>query len=159
MPHFDHPILDEVAALQVPCPEDIVINHGAALVIRGVRAEHDDGDIDATISLDNSDHLLRLPGWTTSLKEVGKRADGSTITVSVVHDAERRFDFHAWDFSVPRYEATGKGRVSLEEQKTRAEQDERTGIWVATLEYVRETKQSTGRPQDRADIELIDGRA
>ena len=30
-------LIDEIAALGMPYPEEVIINHGAALVIRGVR--------------------------------------------------------------------------------------------------------------------------
>lgn len=139
MASFDHQILHEVAALQLPFPEQVVINHGSALVVRGLRAEHEHGDIDILTSEQNLQYLRETLGWR-EYDNAGKTA---------VQDDARRFDVHLWD------EAAGK-RLTLEQEIIRSEQDESTGIWVASLELVRETKLSTGRPQDEADIELID---
>jgi hypothetical protein len=156
MPRFDHPILKEVAALGMPRPNEVVINHGAALVARGVRAEHEIGDIDFSTSLENIIFLREELGWRAVSMVVGRKGDGTDMTMTATRDSRDRFDAHRWDFSPPRYRRTGKGRIYLPEQLERAEQDEDTGIYVATLEYVRETKQGTDRAKDREDIELID---
>ena len=156
MPRFDHPILEEVASLGPPRPDEIVINHGAALVVRGIRSEHEIGDIDFSTSLENITFLREELGWRAVSMVVGVKRDGSDMTMIATRDQMDRFDAHRWDFSPPRYARTGKGRIYLPEQLERAEQDERTGIYVATLEYVREMKQGTDREKDREDIELID---
>ena len=156
MPKFEHPIIDEVAGLDLPYPEEIVINHGAALVIRGLRPEHPDGDIDFSTNLENIRYLREQLGWRAVSMNVGLKADGTMKTIIATRDPRERFDAHRWDFSMPRYRKTGKGRIYLPEQGALSEQDDRTGIWVAKLEYVRETKLETGRPQDEEDIELID---
>ncbi len=139
MTRFSHPIVQEVAALELPRPDQVVINHGSALVVRGLRDEHDDGDIDILTSEQNIHYLRDTLGWQ-EYDNAGKRA---------VQDDARRFDVHAWD-------AVPGGRLQLADEIERSEQDETTGIWVASLELVRETKLGTGRPQDEKDIDLID---
>ena len=156
MPKFEHPIIDEVAKLNLPYPEEVVINHGAALVIRGLRPEHIDGDIDFSTNFENIRYLREELGWLALPMNVGLKPDGKMKTITATRDSENRFDGHRWDFSMSRYRRTGKGRIYLPEQGARSEQDDRTGIWVAKLELVHETKLETGRPQDEEDVELID---
>src|SRR5690606_36376402 len=134
---FTQPIIQDVAALQLPAPEQVVINHGSALVIRGLRAEHEHGDIDILTSEQNLQYLRQTPGWS-EYDNAGRTA---------VQDDARRFDVHAWDESP-------SGRLLLDDEIARSEQDKTTRIWVASLELVRETTLGTGRPQDEADIEL-----
>lgn len=156
MPHFEHPIINEVVGLKLPYPEEVIINHGAALVVRGLRKEHFDGDIDFSTNLENIRYLREQLGWQAVSMNVGLKSDGTMKTILATRDVNSRFDAHRWDFSMSRYRHTSKGRIYLPEQGARSEQDERTGIWIANLEYVRETKLETGREKDIADIKLID---
>lgn len=149
-------IIDEVAALGMPSPEESVITHGGALVVWGIRPEHEDGDIDIATSLENNQFVERELGFRAMRMIVGIQADGSEQTVIARRDLKGRFDMHRWDFSPKRYQQTGKGRLYLPELYLRSIQDEHTGIWVALPELVRETKQGSGRAKDRLDIELVD---
>lgn len=148
--------IDEVAALGMPNPEGIVINHGAALVIHGIRAEHDDGDIDAAVDFDNIQYLENELGFRAVRMVVGISRRNQERTVISRRDDKDRFDFHRWDFSMHRYNQTGKGRLYLPELIDMSDQDDQTGIWVARPELVRLTKLATGRPKDAEDVELID---
>jgi len=156
MAQFDHLIIDEVAALKLPRPEEIVINHGGALVVRGLRLEHIWGDIDFATSLENIQYLREELGWRATAQVVGIKPDGTERTITATHDSRRRFDAHRWTFSVPRYQRSGKGRIYLPEQIERSDQDDVTGICVASLELVRETKLETGRSKDEEDVALIE---
>ena len=131
--------MQEVVALQLPHPHEVVINHGSALVIRGLRDEHVDGDIDILTSARNIRYVTDVLGWE-SLDLDGKTA---------YRDSGGRFDMHLWDGSPRR-------RLLLADEIARSDQDETTGIWVASLELVRETKVLAGRDKDIADITLID---
>lgn len=139
MARFDHPIVAEVASLDLPYPEQVVINHGSALVVRGLRDEHQDGDIDMLTSQRNIDYLVGELGWRAY--EQNDR--------TAYRDSAGRFDVHLWD-------GTSGRRLLVADEIVRSDQDEATSIWIASLELVRETKLDTGRPQDIADIALID---
>ena len=103
--------IDEVAALGMPFPEEVVINHGAALVIWGVRSERPDGDIDAATSLENNLFLEQKLGFIALQMLVGISGDGKERTVVSRRDPAQRFDIHRWDFSMHRYNREGKGRI------------------------------------------------
>lgn len=148
--------IDEVAALGMPFPEEVVINHGAALVIWGVRSERPDGDIDAATSLENNLFLEQKLGFIALQMLVGISGDGKERTVVSRRDPAQRFDIHRWDFSMHRYNREGKGRIYLPELGANSVQDAKTGIWVARPHLVRETMLETGRPQDEAMIPVID---
>jgi hypothetical protein len=148
--------IDEMAALGMPIAEEVVINHGAALVIWGLRDERPNGDIDAATNLENNLYLEEQLGFTALQMLVGVSADGKERTVISRRDAKNRFDIHRWDFSMYRYNRKGRGRMYLPELGSMSVQDNETGIWVAKPELVRLTKLETGRPQDETDIVLID---
>ena len=148
-------IITEVARLNMPHPEDIVIGHGAALVIRGLRAEHTSGDIDIITCQENIDYLQQSLGFSRVSRQVSVGGGDATRTVISHHDQAERFDVHSWDFSLHRYNLTGSGDIHLAEAKTISDQDKETGIWVAKEAYLLLTKQGTGRPQDEADVLLI----
>lgn len=148
-------ILDEVAALDFPRPDNVVINHGAALVTREIRPEHEDGDIDMATDLENIHYLEKMLGFVATRQTVGMSKDGTKRTIMVRHDAERRFDVHRWDFSLFLYNQTGKGRLGLDRLTEYSDQDDETGIWVARPELVLLTKLETGRPKDEEDIGII----
>jgi hypothetical protein len=148
--------IDEVAALGMPYPEEIVINHGAALVAWGVRGENPNGDIDMATNLENNLYLERKLGFKAIQMVVGVSKQGKERTVVSRRDSDERFDCHRWDFSMYRYNRTGKGRIYLPELGVLSVQDEQTGLWVATPSLVRLTKLETGREKDEQDIALID---
>ncbi|MGB3945727.1 MAG: hypothetical protein WBK76_02705 [Candidatus Saccharimonadales bacterium] len=156
MKFHDRGPIDEVAALGLPYPEEVVINHGSALVIWGIRSENAGGDIDAATNLENNLYLEQTLGFTALRMVVGVSQDGKERAVLSRRDSQMRFDMHRWDFSIHRWNRTGKGRIYLPELGSRSIQDEHTGIWVATPELVRETKLETGRTKDADDVQLID---
>ncbi|GEM_PF-1336243 len=148
-------LIEEVAALGMPYPEEIVINHGAALVIRGIRPERENGDIDMATNLENNQYLEHELGFRAVRMLVGISKEGKERTVISRRDDKDRFDIHRWDFSMYRYNRTGKGRIYLPELGTMSDQDPETGIWVAKPELVALTKRETGRPQDEEDLRRI----
>lgn len=157
MIRFHHrELIDEVAGLGMPHPEEIVINHGAALVIRGIRPEREDGDIDMATSLENNLFLEEQLGFRAVRMTVGVSRDGKERSVISRRDDKNRFDVHRWDFSMSRYNRTGKGRIYLPELGSMSEQDPRTGIWVARPGLVALTKRETGRKKDEQDLLRID---
>jgi len=148
--------IDEVAALGMPYPEEIVINHGAALVIHGIRPEHEDGDIDMATNLENNQYLEHELGFRAVRMLVGISRDGQERTVISRRDDKNRFDVHRWDFSMYRYNRTGKGRIYLPELGAMSDQDPDTGVWVAKPELVALTKRETGRKKDEEDLRRIE---
>lgn len=148
--------IDEMAALGMPIPEEVIINHGVALVIWGIRDERPNGDIDAATNLENNQYLEEQLGFRAVRMVVGISADGKERTVISRRDENNRFDIHRWDFSMYRYNRKGRGRMYLPELGSMSVQDSETGIWIAKPELVRLTKLETGRPQDESDIVLID---
>lgn len=157
MPRFKHPIVAEVAALGLPDTEQTVITHGSALVVRGIREPHEDGDIDLVTSSGNSTYLREVLGWKKIRRTTGYTDDGLPKTITQTISPDGRFDVYLWDFIPKQYQETGKGRVYLDELITNhSERDDHTGIWVAKPEFVLRTKQDTGREKDLLDIRLID---
>jgi hypothetical protein len=148
--------IDEVAALGMPFPEEVVINHGAALVVWGVRDERPNGDIDAATSLENNLYLEQMLGFVALQMVVGVSNEGKERTVVSRRDATERFDIHRWDFSMYRYNRTKRGRIYLPELVANSVQDPDTGIWIAKPHLVRETMLETNRPQDEEMIPVID---
>ena len=148
--------IDEVAALGMPFPDEVIINHGAALVIWGVREERLTGDIDAATNLENNLYLEEKLGFTALRMVVGVSADGKERTVISRRDKDQRFDIHRWDFSMYEYNRTGQGRMYLTTLATMSVQDPKTGIWVLKPAGVRLTMLETGRPQDEEMIPIID---
>jgi hypothetical protein len=148
--------IDEMAALGMPYPEEVVINHGAALVVWGVRNERPDGDIDAATNLENNLYLENELGFRAVQMVVGVSKDGKERTVVSRRDENGRFDIHRWEFSMYRYNRTGKGRIYLPELGANSVQDPETGIWVARPLLVRETMLETDRPKDEVMIPVID---
>jgi hypothetical protein len=142
-------LIDEIAALGMPYPEEVIINHGAALVIRGVRQERPGGDVDAATSLENCLYLQEELGFRAVQMMVGISANGKPRSIVSRRDPKGRFDIHRWDFSVEDYNRTGKGRIYLPELGANSDQDPATGIWVARPDFVARTMRDTGRPQDK----------
>ena len=149
-------LIEEVAGLGMPHPEEIVINHGAALVIRGIRPEHEGGDIDMATNLENNLYLEEELGFRAVRMVVGISQDGKERTIMARRDSEDRFDVHRWDFSMYRYNRKGHGRIYLPELGSMSDQDADTGIWVARPELVMLTKLETGREKDKRDVRRID---
>lgn len=151
----DRTPLDEIAALHLPYPQEVIINHGAALVARGIRLEHENGDIDVVTNLENNLYLESELGFRAVQMVVGTDSLGNDKTIISLRDDDNRFDVQRWDFSIHRHNHTGKGRIYLTELAAMSDQDPETGIWVAKPELVLLTKLDTGRPKDQIDVELI----
>lgn len=49
--------------LELPAPADVVITHGSALVVRGLRPARAEGDIDMATTHQNIEYLARRFGW------------------------------------------------------------------------------------------------
>lgn len=156
MRQFDHPILNQVAALQFPEPNKVFITHGSALVVYGVRDSHDSGDIDLITSGENMLHLQQNLGWKIEEKSISDNASHSSKTVKRLLSPDGLFDVYEHDFVAKWFKEKGRGRVYLDQLKTFCEQDSSTGLWVATPEFVRLTKEGSTRPKDIEDIQLID---
>ncbi len=153
---FDGRFLAEIAALELPHPEDFILNSSASLAERGIIDPETVGDIDGTTSLANLEYLRAQPGWHVVPKTVGTDDKNVSIIVDVTHDKNRRFDLHEWDFSVEDYQRTGKGRIQLDEQRLWSDQDPVTGIYVARPEYSLRTKRGTGRDKDALRVQAIE---
>lgn len=156
MTRFHHPFIDRVAALELPCKEDVIITHGSALVIHGVRPAHHGGDIDLTTTRENIRYMRQVLGWEALRRTTGYDDGGLPKTVTYTMSPDGEFDVYEQDFIPRRYFATGKGRVYPEELKAHSEQDDKTGLWVARPEFVRLTKELSRREKDAEDIRLID---
>lgn len=152
MTQFDHLYLQQIMELELPTPSDAVITHGSALVVRGVRPAHAAGDVDMVTTRQNIDYLAHRFGWKETARQTPYDGDATTRMLS----PDKRFDIYNQDFSLLQHQATGNGRVDLATIKCSSQQDAKTGIWVASLEFVRQTKQETGRAKDKADIDRID---
>lgn len=147
--------IDEVAALRMPFPDEVMLNHGIAEVIWGIRKEHDDGDIDAATCLENNLYLESEHGFTAKQREVGKGKDKNPITIVSRHDEHDRFDFHRWDFSVHRWNRTERGRIYISQLGAMSVQDPVTRIHVLLPEYLPLEKLETGRPKDEEAVERV----
>ena len=157
MRQFDHPILDEVAALDFPKPHEVTITHGSALVIYGVREAHADGDIDIVATPENIDYALeRLVGWKAIAGATSYYDDRLPTTLMRIVSSDGRYDMYGHDFVPKWFHKTGRGRLYPGDLTAFSEQDEKTGIWVATPRLVRLTKEGSTRQNDIDDIRLID---
>lgn len=143
-------LLDEVAKLGLPNPSEVVLTYGTAMVTRGLRGEDTDTDIDIVTSLENRQFLLHELGFQTVTVPV------NTGNIPVIRDVHGRYDVWPWAFSHELDARTGNGRIQLPELYTLSDQDHETGIWIASLEFIRLTKLHTGRQKDVDDIALID---
>lgn len=151
----DRTVIDEVAKLKLPDPEGVMINHGAALAIRGAISLSEIHDVDAAISYENMKALRLRVGWAVVRKTVAYGANQKPIQLIVTQDDQERYDFHRWDFSTVRYKNTGRGRIGIAQMQQDGTQDPETGIWVASLEHVIETMTDTGREKDERRLELL----
>lgn len=155
MRQFDHPIISQVATLRFPEPDQVFITHGSALVVYGVRDSHEGGDVDLITSGENMLYLQQKLGWNMEEKIIGNPSSPPK-TVKCLLSPDGLFDVYEHDFVAKWFKEKGRGRVYLEQLKTFCEQDSSTGLWVATPEFVRLTKEESERPKDIEDIRLID---
>jgi len=153
---FEHPILQRVVELGAPHPEDIVITHGSALVIYGIREKNPRGDIDIVTTKQNITYLQEILGWKEVPRTIGYDKAGVPKTVSRTVSLDGEFDVYLHDFVAAWAKEQGQGRVQLSRLKEFSEQDRATGIWVAMPQFVRLTKEKSPRQKDIDDIVLID---
>ncbi|MDB5177731.1 MAG: hypothetical protein JWO61_114 [Candidatus Saccharibacteria bacterium] len=157
MRQLDHPILDQVAALDFPKPSEVTITHGSALVIYGVREAHIDGDIDIVTTPENIAYALeRLVGWKAIAGATSYYDDRLPTTLTRIVSPDGMYDMYGHDFVPKWYQKTGRGRVYPGDLLAFSEQDKQTGIRVATPRFVRLTKEGSMRQNDIDDIHLID---
>ena len=152
---FDGRLLAEIQALDLPHPEDFVLNHSGALAERGIIPIESVGDIDGSTSIENLRCLRQRIGWTIRRQIIGYRTDGHPITVVSTQDEDRRFDLHRWDFSMFDFNRTGNGKISLDAQKEFSDQDPVTRLYVASARYVERTNLEIDLPKKSARLAAI----
>lgn len=156
MRQFDHPYIQYVLELGAPSPEDIIITHGSALVVYGVRPENSGGDIDLVTTPENITYLRKILGWEVLRRSTGYDKEGLPKTVTRTLSPEGDVDVYSHDFIAKWYRESGRGRLYPSELKDFSEQDKDTGLWIAKPRLVRLTKEESKRPKDVEDIRLID---
>lgn len=156
MRQFDHPYLQRVLELGAPNPQDIIITHGSALVVYGVRPENPGGDIDLVTTPENIAYFRRILGWGVLRRSTGYDEAGLPKTVTRTLSPDGEFDTYSHDYIAKWFRETGRGRIYPPELKDFSEQDEATGLWVAKPGLVRLTKEESKRPKDIEDTRLID---
>lgn len=116
------------------------------------------GDIDLVVSPDNMRHLILNLGWAATGQRkyyVEDLPDKIRYTLS----PDERVDAFAHDFIPEQYRKTGKGRVYphrlIEMHDARYNQDEETGLYVASVTHVIASKQGTNRTKDADDIRRV----
>jgi hypothetical protein len=148
-------ILDEVAAIEFPNPSRVMITHSSALFARGIDLGRPMGDIDLVIDHENREHLIRNLGWAAT----GQRkyyAEDLPDNIRYILSPDERVDAFSHDFLPMLYRATGLGRVYPDRlfamHDPRYDQDEETGLYVASTTQVLASKQGSGRKKDEDDI-------
>lgn len=157
MASFDHPIMQEVVGLELPCPEEVVINRAAALAVRGIVPEFDSQNetIVLTASRRVLDYLQAEQGFTSKRIVVGVSAAGMQKRLATYHSHDNRFSARAWEISMARYNKSPDGKVFLEEQIHMADQDDKTGLHIASLAQTALLLQETGNPSHARQLERI----
>jgi hypothetical protein len=145
---------DEVAALGMPFPEDVILTDGITEVIWGMREENPEGDIDWATVLENNLYLEEEKGFRTERMEVGISKDGIKRTIVARRDENNRYDSHRWHFSMTRWNRTSKGRLYIAELGAMSVADPKTNIRVLLPQYIPLIKLDTAR--GGKDIEAVD---
>jgi hypothetical protein len=155
MAKFEHPYIHEVAELGFPHPDRVMITHGSALLVRGVELARDEGDIDLVADQSGIRHLRMNLGWA-AMRQHKYYDQDLPDKIRFTKSPDDRYDVFAHDFIPEKYQRDGRGRVYPDElfglHDARFDQDEDTGIWVASIRFVIATKRGTGRPKDATDI-------
>lgn len=155
MAKFEHSYIQEVAALDFPQPDRVMITHGSALRVRGLELDRPEGDIDLVADKANINYLRTTLGWL-AVRQNKYYDEDLPDKIRFTKSPDDRFDVFAHDFIPEKYRRTGRGRVYPNElfdlHDARFDQDEATGLWVASIPFVVATKRGTGRPKDAADI-------
>lgn len=145
--------LEAVAELGIP--DVVVLTYGAAMVARGLRLAHPDGDIDFVTTLRGNLYLEHVLGFRAVEQVIGVNDDGSKRTIIARRDSDDQFDSHRWAFSAARHKVTEKGRIYIPELLQLSDQDDETGIYVLNDAGLLWLKADTGRPQDDEDVRRI----
>lgn len=151
-------IFDEVARLEFPKPEEVMITHSSALFARGIDLGRPMGDIDLVVSPDNMRHLILNLGWTATGQRKYYEED-LLDKIRYTLSPDERIDAFAHDFLPMVYRRTGRGRVYphrlIELHDARYDQDDETKLYVASKRHVLASKQGTGRKKDADDIRRV----
>ena len=155
MARFYESQLGEVAHLNVPRPDKLMITHASALRARGVHLDRPEGDIDIVTTQENLSYLRRKLGFIATHEERYYEEDLPT-KIRMIRSQDGRFDIFGHDFIPELYRKTKRGRIYPNQlfamHDARFDQDEETGIWVASIPFVIATKMNTGRQKDVEDI-------
>jgi hypothetical protein len=156
MARFYESQVGEVAQLNVPRPDKLMITHASALRARGVSLDRPEGDIDIVTTQENLAYLRRNLGFIATREERYYEEDLPT-KIRMTRSQDGRFDVFGHDFIPELYRRSKRGRIYPDQlfsmHDARFDQDEDTGIWVASIPFVIATKIGTGRPKDAQDIE------
>ena len=132
-----------------------MITHGSALRVRGVSLDREEGDIDLVTDQVNLAYFRAL-GWLAA-REHRYYDNDLPDKIRFTRSPDGKFDAFGHDFVPELYREIGRGRIYPKElfarHDARFDQDEATGIWVASIPFVIATKRGTGRPKDIRDIE------
>lgn len=160
MPQFARrDIFQKVSNLNFPHPEGVMITHGSALRARDVIVERDmdpeyKPDIDLVVTKPNMNHIVKNLGWSAT-RQLKYYAEDLPENIRCIVSPDGEFDVFSHDFMPKLFEQTGRGRVYPEVlfalHNSKWDQDDETGIYVASLDFVELTKQTT-RPKDISDI-------
>lgn len=152
-------IFEKVSNLNFPHPEGVMITHGSALRARGVTVERDMDpqyipDIDLVVTETNMDYIVRSLGWSAT-RELKYYEEDLPENIRCIVSPDGEFDIFSHDYMQKLYEQTGRGRVYPEVlfalHNSKWDQDDETGIYVASLDFVELTKQTT-RSKDISDV-------
>ncbi len=159
MAHFNHSYIDKVADLGLPQKSRVMITHGSALVLRGVRPARKDGDIDLVVSQPNALYLAEELGWDVGVQEKYYEED-LPVKIRYIRSPDGEFDAFTHDYIPEQYAATGRGRMYPDElfamHDARFDQDETTKIWVASVLHVAATMRLSGRKKDEIMLPRIE---
>ena len=159
MADFNHPYIDKVAGLELPEPSRAMITHGSALVLRGVRPARENGDIDLVVSQTNALYLADELGWDVGNQEKYYEED-LPVKIRYIRSPDGEFDAFTHDYSPEQYMETKRGRMYPDElfaaHNPKFDQDQATGIWVASVLHVAATMRFSGRKKDEIMLPRID---
>lgn len=145
---------DEVKALGMPFPEEVILTDGISEVIWGLRDEREDGDIDWGTTLENNLYLQEKKKFRAEQVFVGVSKDGIRRTIIARRDAQNRYDSHRWHFSTHRYNREGMGRIYVAELGAMSVADPVTKIRVLLPQHLPLIKLETER--GGKDIEAVE---
>lgn len=142
----------EIAALQFPDIEQVVLAGSGVLELEGIRVAR---DIDLATTFENREYLLESDPdyWKKVVHRYRRLTDNSRFQVTSVGSADGRFDiWRQWyDFGRP----IGNRIIQLDELIANSRQH-KLGFYVLHLSFVRQLKAAAGRENDLVDVEMID---